>query len=110
MQSRGILTTKRRTLDSKSLSSIPSADALQPANYEFTQAAMLSESVSAVVDLLTRETAFSLLPFLGVGAALLCWRLWRFTIMPVMNPSAPKELPYWIPCTPRLATIGLQPC
>ncbi|PWI72855.1 hypothetical protein PCL_09870 [Purpureocillium lilacinum] len=58
---------------------------------------MLSKSVSAVVDLLTRETAFSLLPFLGVGAALLCWRLWRFTIMPVMNPSAPKELPYWIP-------------
>ena len=29
---------------------------------------------------------------------LLGWRLWRFTIRPYMEPQAPKELPYWIPC------------
>jgi hypothetical protein len=29
--------------------------------------------------------------------ALLCWRLWRFTIRPALYPHEPKELPYWIP-------------
>jgi hypothetical protein len=28
---------------------------------------------------------------------LLAWRLWRFTIQPLMAPNDPKELPYWIP-------------
>jgi hypothetical protein len=30
-------------------------------------------------------------------AALLSWRLWRFTIRPSFYPNEPKELPYWIP-------------
>ncbi|KAM0247338.1 hypothetical protein ACHAQJ_009895 [Trichoderma viride] len=25
------------------------------------------------------------------------WRLWRFTVLPLMYPDDPKELPYWIP-------------
>ncbi|CAH0024649.1 unnamed protein product [Clonostachys rhizophaga] len=25
------------------------------------------------------------------------WRLWRFTISPILHPELPKELPYWIP-------------
>ncbi|UNI23244.1 hypothetical protein JDV02_009077 [Purpureocillium takamizusanense] len=58
---------------------------------------MLSDPIYAVVDLFTRETAIVIVPLLGLAVALLCWRLWRFTIMPLMNPTAPKELPYWIP-------------
>ncbi|TGJ84268.1 hypothetical protein E0Z10_g4481 [Xylaria hypoxylon] len=30
--------------------------------------------------------------------ALLCWRLLRFTLLPLLHPSEPKEVPYWIPC------------
>jgi hypothetical protein len=44
------------------------------------------------------------LPLLGaVAVVVLCvllfWRLWMFTIRPLIWPSDPKELPYWIPCT-----------
>lgn len=28
------------------------------------------------------------------GGFLLLWRLWRFTLMPALNPNAPRELPY----------------
>ncbi|KAK8047542.1 hypothetical protein PG996_015606 [Apiospora saccharicola] len=35
--------------------------------------------------------------FLAVGLVLLCWRLWRFTLLPRTKPLEPKELPYWIP-------------
>lgn len=28
---------------------------------------------------------------------LLLWRLWRFTIQPLLNTKEPRELPYWIP-------------
>lgn len=51
---------------------------------------MLSDSPSAAPLLAT------------AAAALLCWRLWRFTLVPLMNPSAPDELPYWIPCKPSV--------
>ncbi|KAJ8124791.1 hypothetical protein O1611_g8848 [Lasiodiplodia mahajangana] len=30
-------------------------------------------------------------------AMLLLWRSWRFTIIPLLYPNDPKELPYWIP-------------
>jgi len=29
--------------------------------------------------------------------SLFVWRLWRFTISPLLHPDDPKELPYWIP-------------
>ncbi|KAK5997452.1 Cytochrome P450 monooxygenase calL-like protein [Cladobotryum mycophilum] len=58
---------------------------------------MLSDSVQAALELSTREILFNFLPLLAFGTALLCWRLWRFTIVPLMNPLAPEELPYWIP-------------
>jgi hypothetical protein len=25
------------------------------------------------------------------------WRIWRFTIYPLLHPNVPKEVPYWIP-------------
>jgi hypothetical protein len=30
-------------------------------------------------------------------SGLLIWRLWRFTLYPLLHPSEPKELPYWVP-------------
>lgn len=33
----------------------------------------------------------------SVAVALLVWRLWRFTILPILRPREPRELPYWIP-------------
>lgn len=33
---------------------------------------------------------------------LLLWRLWRFTIRPLLNPHQPRELPYWIPMIGKL--------
>ncbi|KAE8383846.1 cytochrome P450 [Aspergillus bertholletiae] len=32
-----------------------------------------------------------------VLATWLCWRIWRFTILPLFRPNEPVELPYWIP-------------
>lgn len=29
--------------------------------------------------------------------ALALWRTWRFTVSPILYPTDPKELPYWIP-------------
>lgn len=31
-------------------------------------------------------------------STLILWRTWRFTILPLLHPDYPKELPYWIPC------------
>ncbi|CAD6446126.1 2e5bed58-8b25-417b-ab5c-118505115baa [Sclerotinia trifoliorum] len=31
------------------------------------------------------------------STTLVLWRLWAFTIKPILHPSEPKELPYWIP-------------
>jgi hypothetical protein len=37
---------------------------------------------------------------IALGAiALVSWRIYRFTIIPMMYPDDPKELPYWIPGT-----------
>ena len=34
---------------------------------------------------------------LVVGAVLVLWRLWRFSILPLFYPDDPIEIPYWIP-------------
>ncbi|KAL4919863.1 putative cytochrome P450 [Aspergillus aurantiobrunneus] len=34
--------------------------------------------------------------------SLLTWRIWRFTIRPLLHPEEPKEVPYWIPRIKRL--------
>lgn len=36
---------------------------------------------------------------LSLLLCLLVWRLWRFTVLPMLHPNDPKELPYWMPCT-----------
>ena len=28
---------------------------------------------------------------------LLLWRIWTFTILPVLHPDEPKQIPYWVP-------------
>ncbi|KAH8161441.1 hypothetical protein CIB48_g6800 [Xylaria polymorpha] len=30
---------------------------------------------------------------------IICWRVWRFTILPILNPFQPREFPSWIPLT-----------
>lgn len=37
----------------------------------------------------------SLVPFL---LALCLWRLWTFTLRPIVRPDEVEYLPYWIPC------------
>ncbi|KAF2815105.1 cytochrome P450 [Mytilinidion resinicola] len=32
-----------------------------------------------------------------VGSSLLTWRLWTFTLRPLLHPNEPRPLPYWIP-------------
>lgn len=39
----------------------------------------------------------SLFALVGAPLFLLSWRMWRFTIVPILYPNDPKELPYWIP-------------
>lgn len=38
-----------------------------------------------------------LLPLILLISSLLAWRLWRFTIVPMLHPDLPKEFPHWIP-------------
>ena len=38
---------------------------------------------------------------------LLVWRLWAFTIYPLLNPGELEYLPYWIPCKHWRATQSL---
>ncbi|KAL4959538.1 cytochrome P450 [Aspergillus stella-maris] len=33
----------------------------------------------------------------GAVLAILMWRIWRFTVQPILHPEEPKEVPYWIP-------------
>lgn len=35
---------------------------------------------------------------LVLAAGLVGWRLWRFTLWPLLRPKEIPELPYWIPC------------
>ena len=39
----------------------------------------------------------SVVPFF---LALFTWRLWTFTLRPLMRPDEVEYLPYWIPCKP----------
>ena len=34
----------------------------------------------------------------AIAGLLLLWRLWKFTVIPLLKPDEPKILPYWIPC------------
>lgn len=34
----------------------------------------------------------------SVLLTLLLWRIWKFTVLPMIYPERPREFPYWIPC------------
>ena len=36
-------------------------------------------------------------PVFIVIVSLLVWRIWTFTILPLLRPDEPKYIPYWIP-------------
>ena len=44
-------------------------------------------------------TNVPLVPLLlaGLSFALVLWRVWRFTIRPLLHPDEPKDIPYWTP-------------
>jgi len=62
-------------------------------NVTFITAPKLLADSARVESLVTLERAATVLLTL-----LLVWRVWRFTIYPLLYPDRPKELPYWIPC------------
>ena len=41
----------------------------------------------------------------GLGLALLLWRVWSFTIRPLLHPDEPKEIPYWTPVLGHLLSF-----
>lgn len=40
---------------------------------------------------------FLLVILTTTSSVLLVWRIWRFTISPLLHPEEPQEVPYWIP-------------
>lgn len=55
-------------------------------------------SIPMIHDFIMTHGTFTL----GIGLTFLAcwisWRVWRFTILPLLRPKDPVELPYWIPC------------
>lgn len=43
-------------------------------------------------------SAITVLATVGLALCWGAWRLWTFTIVPILRPDEPKELPYLIPC------------
>lgn len=37
------------------------------------------------------------------AGSLLLWWIWKFTLVPILKPNEPKELPHWIPCKQHAA-------
>ncbi len=59
---------------------------------------MIFNAVQLLVErLLSYSTTLSI--SLALLAVLLLWRIWTFTILPILHPDEPKELPYWTPGT-----------
>lgn len=54
--------------------------------------------LSVLTDFGFIQDQLSLSHLVGGGVVLLViWRLWRFTIRPLLNPDSPREVPYLIP-------------
>lgn len=69
------------------------------------------EDLTLSVDPLSLDTLQRFPWLTGLGSVVVClliWRLWRFTIAPLLYPGNPKELPYWIPC--KSVSEWLIPC
>lgn len=49
-----------------------------------------------ILEALTKDKFY----LVAIGAAVTClgvWRTVKFTLLPLLYPDDPKELPYWIP-------------
>jgi hypothetical protein len=57
------------------------------------------DTVMAAATLVLQQLAQSptALAVLGWVFLWLCWRLWRFSLLPALCPDEPKELPYLVP-------------
>lgn len=65
---------------------------------------MISESISQLLSIIQSRYEVADQGYLRVlyiiatlALLLLTWRIWTFTILPVLHPQEPKQLPYWIP-------------
>lgn len=70
---------------------------------------MISQLTSHTALLIVETLKYYLgwgLYLIPVLLALLAWRVWNFTLRPLMKPDELHHLPYWVPCklsnTPRL--------
>ncbi|KAL4796710.1 putative cytochrome P450 [Aspergillus venezuelensis] len=41
----------------------------------------------------------------GIVLGIMTWRIWRFTIQPLLHPDEPNEVPYWVPFMGPLSTF-----
>ncbi|KAI3317207.1 putative cytochrome p450 [Xylariaceae sp. AK1471] len=55
-----------------------------------TEIIFVHDSASLVNSALTRAV-------ISLLSALVLWRIWRFTVLPLLHPDQPKEFPYWVP-------------
>ncbi|KAI0859747.1 cytochrome P450 [Xylaria cubensis] len=54
-------------------------------------------SWAVAIDAVTGFRAPLVSIMLALFVTILLWRLWRFTISPLLYPDDPRELPYWVP-------------
>jgi len=55
------------------------------------------QSYTELADTCGHALLNSILISAAVVSSLLTWRLWTFTIRPLLTPNEPRPLPYWIP-------------
>lgn len=59
---------------------------------------LVSPLLEAISRLCASPVASILINTVSFTAALyLLWRVWAFTVHPMLRPQEPPELPYWIP-------------
>ena len=51
----------------------------------------------AILETIAQDYPFLRSALIVVPLFLVLWRLWRFTLLPILRPNDPEELPYWIP-------------
>jgi hypothetical protein len=75
------------------------------ASYIVRLVTMMSLKPGYVINWLTewsrQDYSVIIIPF-SLALIYMIWRLWKFTLKPLLRPDEPKELPYWIPGTSSL--------
>ena len=73
--------------------------------------ALVTDYCRTLIEGRRRSDGVLLFFILFAVTALLSWRIWRFTIKPLLWPSEIKDLPYWVPCMRyHDRTPGIKSC